>query len=153
MASLWLISELVSPSRRSAAASRILSVRSTAVAGLVSLVAMGILAAESRSTFSPRALYLIHSIEYVFLIVNSRALIERMFSLLNTRSCIGTSWALPGQILPFASGRGGNAGDGLAGSPVSSSAGARYFNASARHWTSNCLVFIVCLLCGVVTKL
>jgi len=117
---------------------------------LVSLIAMGYLGCRScGTTLSPHALYAIHSIEYQFYIVNSRKLIERMFSLLNTQSRIGTSWALPGKILLLARFATGNPGAGIIDLGLSTLEAMVYPKGTERRWTPNCLKFLVgSLLCG-----
>src|SRR5213595_3492482 len=91
MASLRLISELVIPSRRLAAASRIFRARSTATAGFAPEAGMGGLLNSSY----------VHSIEYMFRILNSCLQLfrgsryqwvgstEHVFNILNTLPRLG----------------------------------------------------------------
>src|SRR5258708_18184554 len=91
MASLRLISEFVMPSRRCAAASRIFRARSTATAGLASETGMGA---------SPISFRDVHSIEYMFRILNSYLQLfrgsgyqwvgraEHMFNILNATAAV-----------------------------------------------------------------
>src|SRR5258706_12687026 len=87
MGSLRVISEFVMPSRRCAAASRIFRARSTATAGLASETGMGAF---------PISFRYVHSIEYMFRILNRHLQLfrgsgdqwtgraEQMFNILNS---------------------------------------------------------------------
>src|SRR5579859_4448982 len=104
---------------------------------------MGTLPKSCGNTRSPPGLYAIHSIEYSFHIVNTAKLMERMFSLLNTWSRIGTSWALPGKILLLPCDEAKNPAFGILGARLSAFAAMLYLRAPARRWAFNCLGFLV----------